>query len=153
MKTAICKCGKEISYGSKRCKSCSNKNRKGKYNISNTAKRNISNSLKGKKTWNKGKNHLIDNRIKIKPLENIKTKKYGMRQEDWINFSISLRKKESLCKICKKNLDYRKLDIHHINPYKISKDNSEKNLIVICKNCHSKIHYYTKGNLWRINNG
>jgi len=154
MKIGICiDCGKKISKNSIRCKSCSNKNRRSKYKISELAKENIGNSLKGKIPWNKGKNHKIDNRIKIKPLEELSAKKYGVRQEEWIKFSKKLRKKIGFCKICKKKLDYKKLDIHHINPYESSKDNSIKNLLIVCKSCHSKIHYYNKENLWNINNG
>ena len=42
-------CRKEISRNSIRCKSCSNKSRAGKYNLSDSAKNNISKSLKGKR--------------------------------------------------------------------------------------------------------
>lgn len=39
------------------------------------------------------------------------------------------------CQICEKQKD---LNIHHVIPYKISKNNDLENLITICRSCHSK---------------
>lgn len=153
MSSNKCKCGKSISSQSFRCKSCSNKDRKGTYKLSEFAKLNISQSKLGIPTWNKGKNHNSDFRIKNKPIENITAKKYGMRQDDWVQFSINLRRAESRCYLCNIKKDYRELDLHHKIPYNLSNDNSRTNLIVLCKNCHAKIHYHNfKGGLWKVNN-
>ena len=151
-KEKLCKCGNKIYWRSPRCKSCSNRLRKGTYIFSNQAILNLSKATIGRKAWSKGLNHLNDVRIKVKELDSIKHKKYGMRQNDWIRFSINLRKKYDSCKICKNKLNYLKLEIHHIIPYLLSKNNEESNLIVICKPCHAKIHYYNQGSLWRVNN-
>ena len=143
---------KEISKQSNRCKSCSNKYRKGKYKFSVKAKENISNSKIGKPSWNKGLNHNIDKRIKIKPLEKIIHKKYGLRQEEWIKFSKEFRLNFDKCYTCKKSINLLNSDIDHKIPYKISKDNSIKNLLVLCKSCHAKKTYHKdKIALWGVN--
>jgi 5-methylcytosine-specific restriction endonuclease McrA len=145
-----CKCGKKTSSG--RCKSCSNKERKG-FKMSEQAKVNISKSKLGLPTWNKNKNHLVDNRIKIKPLEKINAVKYGLRKDDWVKFSKNLRKDIEKCQICGKQFDSNNIsEIDHIIPFNISKDNSPNNLQVICRNCHAKKTYYKDNtSLWEKN--
>ncbi|HDK42159.1 MAG TPA: HNH endonuclease [Candidatus Pacearchaeota archaeon] len=146
-------CKREISNNSMRCKSCSNKNRKGKYKISKIGRKNISNSLKGHKSWNKGLTHEIDKRIKIKPLKEIKAKKYGMRQQEWIIFSRKLRSKISNCQKCGTKINIKNSEIDHKIPYKISKDNRTNNLWVLCRTCHAKKTYHEdKTSLWGVNN-
>lgn len=39
---------------------------------------------------------------------------------------------------CKKCGNKNQLEIHHIVPYEIIKNHSEKNLITLCKSCHTK---------------
>ena len=39
---------------------------------------------------------------------------------------------------CRKCGQIGNLTVHHIVPYKISKDDSAKNLITLCKRCHAK---------------
>jgi len=157
---AINKCidyNKQINKKSVRCRLCSNKRRVGEKN-----------PMYNKPAWNKGLNKTTDERIrgygllirsskkgkKIKELDKIKAKKYGLRQEEWIRLSKKIRGVIGHCKICGFNKDIKKLDVHHIIPYEKSKSNKKENLIVVCHRCHSKIHYHLfKGNLWKINNG
>lgn len=152
MKVAVCSlCGKRTS-GGKQCKSCSNRDRKGRYKISEMAKKNISISLIGKSPWNKGKNSKTDKRIKIKNLEEVKFKKYGMKQQEWIDFSKNLRSKFNNCYECKKPIFRVNSDIDHKIPYSNSKDNSIENLVILCKSCHAKKTYHKdKVALWGIN--
>lgn len=52
---------------------------------------------------------------------------------------------DEVCYICgKKNLDH---EVHHIDGN--TKNNSTDNLLLVCKNCHKKIH----GKDWKKNNG
>jgi len=143
---------KQVSKEGRRCKSCANKNRAGKYKMSKVARKNISNSLKGHKSWNKGLNHKNDNRIKIKSLKEIKAKKYGMRQQDWIDFSKKIRSKTKNCQKCGNKISLINSEVDHKIPYKISKDNRLNNLWVLCKDCHSKKTYHEdKTALWGVN--
>lgn len=51
-------------------------------------------------------------------------------------------KQEKRCRICnKKGI----LQIHHILPVREGGPNSKTNLIVVCKDCHSKIHAAVDG--------
>ena len=50
--------------------------------------------------------------------------------------------------VCQKCGVSKKLDVHHIIPFKVSEDNSLDNLITLCKSCHSTI-----GNTyWKLEN-
>ncbi|HDR0966910.1 TPA: HNH endonuclease [Pasteurella multocida] len=49
-----------------------------------------------------------------------------------------LIKSKYCCVICR-NMN-NPIIIHHIEPWSISKNHSETNLVVLCLNCHSKIH-------------
>ena len=62
MKTKCVNCKKEITKYSIRCKSCSNKNRKGKYKWSIEAKQNIKNNVN---YGMKGKHHTEETKKKI----------------------------------------------------------------------------------------
>jgi len=44
--------------------------------------------------------------------------------------------------ICQNCGNYAKgeLELHHLKPYKISKDNSAQNLAPVCRGCHKRIH-------------
>jgi len=42
------------------------------------------------------------------------------------------------CRICLLKGNKTKLPVHHIIPFKISQDNSPKNLITLCQSCHMK---------------
>ena len=62
--------------------------------------------------------------------------KNGWRGCDWkyIRDKILTRDNHS-CQICGKT---KRLHIHHKNPYRLSKDNSEANLVTLCMSCHRK---------------
>ncbi|VTU06923.1 HNH endonuclease [Actinobacillus porcinus] len=49
-----------------------------------------------------------------------------------------LIKSKYCCVICR-NMN-NPIIIHHIKPWSVSKDHSEENLVVLCLNCHSKVH-------------
>ena len=68
--------------------------------------------------------------------------KYGRGWKRQRNLAIE---RDKICKNCGTS---ENLDVHHIIPFKISKDNSLSNLIVLCKSCHSSI-----GNTyWKLEN-
>ncbi|EAJ6225094.1 HNH endonuclease [Campylobacter coli] len=82
------------------------------------------------------KNHFND---KIAPL--------NIYSNDWREISYNTRKKAQWkCQKCHKDFSQNKtqLDVHHINGQK--NDNNSNNLMVLCKECHSKEpmheHYY-----------
>lgn len=66
----------------------------------------------------------------------------GIKMSEWKQLSCAIMKRDNwLCQSCRKSNDL--LHVHHIVPYRFSKDNSPDNLITLCPNCHSKadIHY------------
>lgn len=55
---------------------------------------------------------------------------------------LTLRRDGHKCQICgvQKGLFYLiELDVHHIIPFRINRDNSLKNLITVCRFCHGKM--------------
>jgi 5-methylcytosine-specific restriction endonuclease McrA len=50
------------------------------------------------------------------------------------------KRKESnnICYLCNNIFLKKELNTHHIVPFVISKNNSDDNLVVLCKNCHRK---------------
>ena len=83
---------------------------------------------KGSKPWN-----YIDGRSKLLP-----PSRYG---KDWkkIRTRILIRD-DYKCKNCGSHKSEVKfMDVHHIIPFLISFNNSENNLIVLCRRCHMKI--------------
>ncbi len=64
------------------------------------------------------------------------SKRYDLKTNDWRKMSKELRK-NSKCGLCSSQ---KNLVIHHIIPYRKTKDNSIKNLCVLCQSCHAKIH-------------
>ncbi len=88
----------------------------------------ISESLRGKKSWN-----YIDGRSKL-----LSPARYG---KNWkkIRTRILIRD-DYKCKNCGSHKSEVKfMDIHHINPFLISYNNSENNLITLCRRCHMEI--------------
>ena len=62
----------------------------------------------------------------------------------WKKLSKSIRAKHN----CQKCGSSDKLDVHHIIPFAISKDNSLNNLVVLCRHCHKG----TEMNMIKIKN-
>jgi len=68
----------------------------------------------------------------------------------WIRFASSLKQKRGMvCELCKKKY-HKKSEIvcHHIIPMKIIKHDvemifDEKNIQILCNECHSAVHGYT----------
>ena len=61
-----------------------------------------------------------------------------------------LKRDHYTCQICGKELsesDCNELTVHHIRPWCIYKDNSDDNMITVCKACHAQLH--TNDN-WRL---
>lgn len=87
-----------------------------------------SKSHKGQIAWN-----YIDGRSKL-----LAPGRYG---EKWADIRLLVYKRDNYrCKDCNKTMNElsRALDVHHIIPFLISKDNSLKNLISLCRKCHMK---------------
>lgn len=72
--------------------------------------------------------------------ENFRKDAYPVDYSFWTNLSQEIRRRDEVCQHCGKTPkeNGRALDIHHIVPYRISKDNSPKNLVALCRACHKK---------------
>jgi len=85
--------------------------------------------LKGRRPWN-----YIDGRSKL-----LSPARYG---DDWEAIRLLIYKRDNFqCKMCGITMnEYGKaMDVHHIIPFLYSGDNSLKNLITLCRNCHTKV--------------
>lgn len=61
-----------------------------------------------------------------------------MNKKEWEKLADRVRKRDkNTCRKCGK-VGKRKLPVHHIIPYKISRDHSMKNLITLCRKHHTK---------------
>lgn len=133
-------------------------------NYSKTMKRKYANGEL--KAWNKG-NHTCLNSGKTHFKKGQKPWNYngGISQiygENWIIIRKKIYKRDKWsCQLCGKNKV--KVHCHHIIPFRISKDNSETNLITLCEICHRKLEgmytnvcnrskYFEVINIWRFNN-
>ena len=69
---------------------------------------------------------------------NYKDGKYTGRHEnrkEWQRLSKRIRQRDSHeCCCC---LSKERLDVHHIIPYNITKDDSSENLLTLCRSCHT----------------
>jgi 5-methylcytosine-specific restriction endonuclease McrA len=63
-----------------------------------------------------------------------------------------LRKNGWTCQGCGKTTNTTKLSVHHIIPYRLTKDNSLENLMVFCAPCHMKteIQFWKRGTRGRF---
>lgn len=61
------------------------------------------------------------------------------RGVDFRKIRLKIIKKHNCCQVCGKT--NCKLDVHHIVPYRYSKDNSVENLILLCKPCHMEMEW------------
>lgn len=57
---------------------------------------------------------------------------------------IALRRDKNICQLC--GAMDKKLQVHHIVPYRVSMDNSLSNLISLCSPCHTKVEGYYRKN-------
>lgn len=80
-------------------------------------------------------------------------KKYGKNyvpkklkhSADWKALSKRLRSEIGSCSRC---FSKEKLDVHHMIPFVITKDNSLENLVVLCSSCHKIV----EDESWKIKN-
>ena len=65
----------------------------------------------------------------------------------WMERAKEIRERDRVCQHCGKTpkQNRRALDVHHIVPYRISKDNSPSNLISLCRVCHKKADHNLNG--------
>lgn len=75
------------------------------------------------------------------------SKRHEIPQVQWLLIrNLILERDLFKCKCCGKTHHETILDIHHKIPYGISKDNSPKNLITLCRSCHKKADWeYLRG--------
>ena len=65
-----------------------------------------------------------------------------LHNKKWKRISKEMRNKFKECQCCKSKKD---LIVHHKIPYMISRDDSEGNLLVLCRHCHGVIEWeYSK---------
>lgn len=58
----------------------------------------------------------------------------------WKQIANEIRKRDNnICQICGLKGNGKKLPVHHIIPFRISKDNNFNNLITVCQPCHMKL--------------
>jgi hypothetical protein len=64
----------------------------------------------------------------------------------WKRIRLRIYKRDNwTCQHCHKHCSKKgEIQCHHIIPYKISKDDSDENLITLCRNCHKKEEYKCK---------
>lgn len=66
---------------------------------------------------------------------------HGMSIEEWIKTTKTIRKRDRyICQYCGKFPAYV---VHHIIPRRIRIDNSDNNLITLCRSCHMKVESIT----------
>ncbi|MFX1284514.1 MAG: HNH endonuclease [Promethearchaeota archaeon] len=83
---------------------------------------------------------------KFKPRMRIRKERTKIEYQRSVNLFSLLKKKYQNCQICDKRHFIKRNDelyseVHHIIPYNISHDDSQENILVICPNCHRKLHY------------
>lgn len=106
--------------------SCANK-----YNAKKLSQKRMGsgNPMFGKKPWN-----YIDGK-----------RKHKYAYKSWREYAKSLREKaDYTCQMC---LGHGYV-VHHMIPWRNSLDDSEANLIILCRPCHSKVHTA----IWRAQN-
>lgn len=65
------------------------------------------------------------------------------RSLEWRKMRLEvIRRDQFTCQKCKRILPKSRLDVHHIVPYRLCKENKEENLIALCRNCHGKVERF-----------
>lgn len=59
---------------------------------------------------------------------------------NWKKIKALVRERDEVCRQCGKTPaeNGRALDVHHLNPFRFSGDNSLENLIALCRSCHMR---------------
>lgn len=103
-KRHLCKCGKEITKKSIRCKSCSNRNRKGLY------KNRVENRIGIKApNWKGGRSNYYYRKLKKKELcERCNSKRFlDIHHKDYNHHNNDINNLQVLCKSCHLKEDYK----------------------------------------------
>lgn len=141
------------------------KHKKG-YNFSKKWRDNLSKSHIGQRGYWTGKkrspediekmrkSHLGEKQTKERILKRIKrgpehynwqggitpTTRKRLRGTFWRQIADEIREKHNnTCFVCEKKGGNKKLPVHHLIPFRITRDNNFYNLIVLCQSCHIKI--------------
>jgi len=58
----------------------------------------------------------------------------------WKTIKAEVRERDQVCRACGKTPAHngRALDVHHVQPFRFSGDNSLENLIALCRSCHMR---------------
>jgi hypothetical protein len=118
---------------------------------------------KGLVPWNKGKTYSnkgkgrhfsINTEFKSGNLHpNFKggSTKYGITKSEWKKLQLKIKERDNFtCQSCHEKGTTKTLNVHHVVPYRYSKNNSEQNLTTLCIPCHTSIEYYTNQALQSI---
>ena len=63
------------------------------------------------------------------------------RGSRWKTKSREVRERTPFCCLCGRT---QKLEVHHIIPYRLTQDNSQQNLVPLCKRCHTRFEHITR---------
>ena len=94
----------------------------------------------------KGLKHTSETKIKISKSLGGRRKErfYGMTKSEWRETQLRIKQRDNFtCQSCYIKGTSKTLNVHHIKPYKFSKDNSDDNLTTLCIPCHGSIEYFT----------
>jgi len=69
-----------------------------------------------------------------------------LRLMGWHKLAAKIRERDhDTCRVCGfRSRGEKGLDVHHIVPYRVSCDDSESNLLTVCKSCHMKLEAVSK---------
>ena len=72
--------------------------------------------------------------------ENFRKDASPLDYASWFKTASEIRARDIVCQHCGKTASEngRALDVHHIIPYRISKDNQPSNLVTLCRACHKR---------------
>jgi phage terminase large subunit GpA-like protein len=97
------------------------------------------NSNRGKKREGVALDNIQNSIAKVRGYENYSLMPHGplWRGLDWHDQRAeALKRDHHTCQHCRRKT---MLDVHHIIPFRRSKDNSLENLITLCKSCHHRL--------------
>lgn len=88
-----------------------------------------------------------------KLMETKERKHYNfIKSKRWINEirPAILKYDNFTCVICKKTVDNKHANVHHILDFSGDEDLSPRNLVTLCERCHSKLHPVFPHGMWRL---